>query len=94
MALYPAITRSCENHSMTRLSFQADFVGVGESDDMKTVDEEKLYVTWRHLPTIKYTEESIDSKQLHSSKYGIRLKDIEKCNQQQDDTDEYEQSLQ
>ena len=61
---------------------------------MKTMDEEMLYVTWRHLPTFKYTEESIDSKQLHSSKYGIRLKDIEKCNQQQDDTDEYEQSLQ
>ena len=61
---------------------------------MKTVDKDMLYVTRRHLPTIKYTEESIDSKQLHSSKYGIRLKDIEKCNQQQDDTDEYEQSLQ
>ena len=48
---------------------------------MKTMDEEMLYVAWRHLPTIKYTDESIDGKQLHSSKYGIRLNDIEKCNQ-------------
>ena len=93
MALYPAMTSSWLNHSMTRLSFQADFVGDWESDDMKTMDEEMLYVAWRHLPTIKYTEESIDGKQLHSSKCGIRLNDIEKCNQQQDDTDEYEQSL-
>ena len=46
---------------------------------MKTMDEEMLYVAWRHLPTIKYTEESMEGKQLHSAKCGIRLKDIEKC---------------